>query len=122
MGARRLWLYPDDPLIPPDEPPPNPRHRAEIYEQITGRPIGRWDPRTETIEALHALLDRLFAETEHGPDMDCLPTMPMHADLDSYVYAMDHRGMCLVVDDFKPIAHLDEVLRGRALPTWGHDA
>ncbi|MGK9168822.1 hypothetical protein KXR53_21080 [Inquilinus limosus] len=110
MGARSLWLYPDL-IIPPDEPSPDPRDHTEIYEQITGRVIGHWNPKAETVEALSALLERLLAETEHGPDMDRLPTIGFLLDLDPYVYVADHRGMCLVVSDLEPIVHVTKLRR-----------
>ncbi|WP_342234546.1 hypothetical protein [Inquilinus sp. OTU3971] len=111
MDASHLWLHPDDPTSLTDEPPPYPTDHAEIFEQVSGRIIGRWNPRTETVEALSALLDRLFAETQRGPDMHCLPTVDIDPELEPRIYAMDHRGMCLVVSALEPIMHIDRLRR-----------
>ena len=57
------------------------------------------------------MLDRLFFQTEHGPDMECLPSAEVPTEFESLVYAMDLQGMCLVANEFERVIHIDELRR-----------
>lgn len=116
MAARPYFLAPGDRRLAWEEPPPYPRDHTEIFEQVTGRVIAYWNPHWQGIQELDDMLDRLFLQTKHGPDMECLPSAPVPPEFKDLVFAMDHQGMCLVDDDFERVVHIDELRRQRGLP------
>ena len=116
MAARPYFISSGSPLDTWEEPPAYPRDQTEIFEQVTGRVIGHWNPHWQRISELDAMLDRLFLQTKHGPDMECLPSAPVPPELAGLVYAMDHEGACLVASEFERVVHIDELRRQRGLP------
>ncbi|MGO4125740.1 hypothetical protein AB4Z01_15165 [Inquilinus sp. YAF38] len=112
MAARPFYIAPGSGVAFWEEPPPYQADHTEIFEQVTGKVVGYWNPHWQRVNELDGMLDRLFLQTKHGPDMECLPSMEVPPELEGLVYAMDHEGMCLIVDDYERIVHVD-VLRRR---------
>jgi hypothetical protein len=112
MAARPYFLAPGGETELWPEPQPYPADHTEIFEQLSGKVIGYWNPHWQGIRELDAMLDRLFLQTKHGPDMECLPSAEVPSEFEGLVYAMDHEGMCLIADDYERVVHID-VLRRR---------
>lgn len=111
MAARPYFIAPGSTVTFWEEPPAYPADHTEIFEQVTGRVIAHWNPHWQRVDELDAMLDRLFLQTRHGPDMECLPSAEVPPEVESLVYAMDHEGMCLVADEEERIVHIDVLRR-----------
>ena len=90
-----------------------PHDPTAIYECITGRVVGHWDPKTQTVEDLTAAIGQAARFCRYGIETEGVPTLPPPDGLEDLIWVLDHRGMCLTYENGIPV-HVDTLLERHA--------
>lgn len=89
-----------------------PHDPTDIYECITGRVVGHWNPKLQTVEELMAIISQAARFCRYSIDVDAMPSLPPPDGLEDAVWVLDHRGMCLTYENGTPI-HIDALRERR---------